>query len=342
MPLTSKTRGLIAVAALLCVAAIAAGLYLRGANRPLPPAAPALPAPTPGIFTELPAAAPVIGFANVAVLRQMQNTPLASVLGLAAPGPAEDRDYRNFVRDTGFDYTRDLDKVAVAFWPSNLVSAAGSIGQNRVLAVADGRFDQQKIKTYALRTGHTLKQGADTIYSIPGNPPVAFKFLLPTRIVIASGPDPVSLLTVTGDPSNAAAIQARISRVAGAPIFAVAQASTLPDSFYSSFKNSPQLDQLVRGIRELTLAAQPHGANMKTVVDAQCDSAKNALYISTLADTFRVIGRAELADPKVRRQMTRQQDRFLTGLLNDASVNRDSNWVRLTFEITPAMLASSR
>src|SRR5579875_693483 len=304
MPLTSKTRGLIAVAALLCVAGIAAGLYLHRGNRPLPPAAPALPAPTPGIFTELPAAAPVIAFANVKELRHMQNTPLASVFGLAAPGPAEDHDYRNFVRDTGFDYTRDLDQVAVAFWPSNLVQAAGAIGQNRILAVADGRFDQQKIEAYALRTGRTVKQGAETIYFIPGNPPVAFKFLLPTRILIASGQDPVGLLTIAGTSSDAATMHARISRVAGAPIFAVAQTSTLPNSLYSSFKNS--------------------------------------LYISTLADTFRVIGRAELADPNVRRQMTRQQDRFLTGLLNDATVNRDSNWVRLTFEITPAMLASPR
>ena len=342
MPLTSKTRALISVALLLCIVAIAAGLYLSaGRKRPLPPApAPAGPAPT--IFSPLPATAPVLGFADVAELRNLQSTPLASVLGLAAPDPGQDREYRRFVRDTGFDYTRDLDKVAFAYWPANLIQTDGGMGQNRVLAVADGRFDQQKIDAYALRTGKAVKQDSSTIYDVPGNPPVAFEFLSPTRILIASGENALSLFTMANAPSSGAVINDRIGRVAGAPIFAVADTSKLPNSFYSSFQNSPQLAQLARSIRELTLAAQPSGDNINTVIDARCDSLKNALEISTLLDGFRVIGRAELADPNVRRQMTRQQDQFLTGLLDHASVTRDSNWIRLKFDVTPAMLASSR
>jgi hypothetical protein len=340
--LTSKTRAIISVAVLLCIAGIAAGLYLTaGRKRPLPPA-PAAAGPAPTIFTPLPATAPVIGFADVAQLRNLQDTPLASVLGLAAPDPGQDRDYRRFVRDTGFDYTRDLDKVAIAYWPANLVQTDGGIGQNRVLAVADGRFDQKKIDAYALRTGKSVKQGARSLYDVPGNPPVAFEFLSPTRILIASGDNALSLLTIADGPSRDAAMKDRIGRVAGAPIFAVADTSKLPNSFYSSFQNSPQLEQLARSIREITLAAKPSGNNIDTVVDAQCDSLKNALEISTLLDGFRVIGRAELADPNVRRQMTRQQDRFLTGLLEHASVTRDSNWIRLKFDVTPAMLGSSR
>jgi len=339
--LTSKTRALISVAALLCVAAIAAAWYLHGGNKAVAPA-PAHPGTPPTIFSELPATAPVIGYADVADLRTLQNTPLASVLGIAAPGPQQDREYRDFVRDTGFDYTRDLDKVAVAFWPSNLMQAAAGIGQNRVLAVADGRFDQQKIEAYALRTGKSFKDGARTLYDVPGNPPVAFEFLSPTRILIASGQDPVSLLTIGGPSSNDAAMQARISRVAGAPVFAVARTSNLPKDFYSNFENSPQLEQLARSIQEITMSAQPDGQDIHTVVDAQCNSTKNAIYISTLADTFRIFGRAELGEPSVRRQMTKQQNQFLTGLLSNANVNRDSNWIRLTFSVTPAMLGTSQ
>ncbi|MGH9688921.1 MAG: hypothetical protein ACRD5K_17720 [Candidatus Acidiferrales bacterium] len=343
MALTSKSRALISVAALFCIAVVAAGIYLHSGTRPLPPApVPAQAAPPPGIFGELPSTAPVIGFAHVAELRNLQNTPLASVLGLAAPGPAEDREYHQFVRDTGFDYTRDLDKVAVAFWPANLIQTAGTIGQNRVLAVADGSFDQKKIDAYALRTGKAVKQGERTLYSVPGNPPIAFEFLSPTRILIASGLNPASLLTIADPPSNDAAIQARIGRVAGAPIFAVAETRNLPPSFYSNFHNSPQLEALAKSIQELTLAAQPRGNNIHAVVDARCDSLTNALEISTLLGGFRVIARAELSDRNVRRQMTRQQDRFLTGLLRQANVDRDSNWVRLSFQITPAMLGSSR
>ncbi|MDE3169869.1 MAG: hypothetical protein KGL75_06990, partial [Acidobacteriota bacterium] len=337
----SKTRALISIAALICLAGIAAGLYLYGGKRPTAPA-PAKPGPAPDIFDKLPSTAPVVGFANVAELRNLKNTPLASVLGLAAPGPAEDREYRTFVRDTGFDYTRDLDKVAVAFWPANLVQTAGTIGQNRVVAVADGNFDQQKIDAYALRTGRKIHQGAQIIYDVPGNPPIAFEFLSPARMLIASGRDPMSLLAIANTRPDDAAIRARIGRVAGAPIFAVAETATLPKSFYSNFQNSPQLEHLVRSIQEITLAAQPSGNDIRTVVDAQCDSVKNALEISTLLDGFRVIGRAELADPSVQRQMSRQQDEFLTGLLSDASISRDGNWVRATFKISPAMLGASR
>jgi len=341
VPLASKTRALVAVAVLLCLAAIAAAWYVHGGKQPIAPA-PAHPGTPPSIFSELPATAPVIGYADVSNLRTLQNTPLGSVLGLAAPGPQEDREYRDFVRDTGFDYTRDLDKVAVAFWPSNLMQSAAGIGQNRVLAVADGRFDEKKIQAYALRTGKSLKDGSQTLYDVPGNPPVAFEFLSSTRILIASGQDPVSLLTIGGPTSNAAAMQGRINRVAGAQIFAVARTANLPKSFYSNFRNSPQLEQLARSVQEITMAAQPDGQNIHTVVDAQCDSIKNAIYISTLADTFRIFGRAELADPSIRRQMTKQQALFLTGLLSNASVNRDSNWVRLTFNVTPAMLGTSQ
>jgi hypothetical protein len=317
------------------------GLYLRGSKQPLP-SAPAHAGPAPDIFSELPSAAPVIAFADVATLRNLQNTPLASVLGLAAPGPAEDLEYRTFVRDTGFDYTRDLDKVAVAYWPANLVQPAVGIGQNRVLAVADGRFDEKKIETYALRSGKLVKDGAQSVYDVPGNPPVAFEFLSPTRLLIASGQEPASLLTGAGRSSTDAAMQARIIRVAGAPIFAVARTDKLPKTFYSNFKNSPQLEQLARSVQELTLSAQPDGKNIRTVVDAQCNSLKSALYISTILDTFRILGRSELDDPNVRQQMTKQQHAFLASLLSHASVNRESHWVRLTFEITPAMLGSSQ
>lgn len=343
MALTSKTRALIAVAVFFCLTGIVAALYLYSGKQPLPAApAPArtASAATPSIFSRLPPGAPVIGYANFADLRGLRKTPLASMLGLAAPGPAEDREYRSFVRETGFDYTRDLDKVAIAFWPANLLQASG-IGQNRVLAVAEGRFDRQKIEAYTLHTGGKItREGQKSLYNVPGNPPVAFEFLAPNRILIASGQYPVKLLTTSDAPSSDAAIQARIRRVAGAPIFAVARTERLPKSFYSNFQNAPQLEQLVRSIQDVTLAAQPDGSDIRTVVDAQCSSLKNALYLSTLLDTSRVLGRAELSDPKVRRQMTRQQNEFLTGLLKRAKVDRQGHWVRLTFQITPAMLST--
>jgi hypothetical protein len=338
MPLTSKKRALIALAALVCAATAAAGVYLYRQKQPLPPANAGR---APDIFSELPAGAPVIAYVDVADLRALQSAPLASVLGLAAPGPAADRDYRNFVRDTGFDYVRDLDKVAAAFWPANFLQVSGGMGDNRVVAVGSGRFDQRKIEAYALRTGKVVILGARPVYVVPGDPPVAFEFISRTRIRITSGSDPLSLLTASRGPSPDAAMQSRIARVAGAPIFAVARTDQLPNSFYANFRNSPQLEQFARSIHGLTLAGQPDGDEIKTALDAQCDSMKNAFEIAALLDTFRMVGTMALADPKTRRQMTRQQDEFLTALLSQAKITHQDNWVRLTFDITPAMLSAA-
>src|SRR6516165_968711 len=63
----------------------------------------------PEILSRLPGDAPVVGYIDVAALRRLRDSPLAAMLALAGENPSEDRDYQNFVRDTGFDYTRDLD-----------------------------------------------------------------------------------------------------------------------------------------------------------------------------------------------------------------------------------------
>ena len=112
-----------------------------------------------------------MGYIDVAALRALKNSPLAGLLGLTSPGPEADQEYEEFVRQTGFDYTRDLDKAAIAFWPHSFAVEPGNgIGENRVLAIADGRFDQQKIKAYALRTGKILPSTNPPVYEVPGNP----------------------------------------------------------------------------------------------------------------------------------------------------------------------------
>jgi hypothetical protein len=44
-------------------------------------------------------------------------------------------------------------------------------------------------------------------------------------------------------------------------------------------------------------------------------------------------------DPKTRRQMTKEQAAFLTAVLREVKVTHERRWVRLTLNVTPAMLA---
>jgi hypothetical protein len=346
MPVSSTTRAWIVVAILAVglLGGVAALYYWQ--HRPLPPivsTVPGAPAAQPpsDILSELPPDAPVVTYIDAASLRSLQNSPLAAALGLASPGPQADRDYANFVRETGFDYARDLDHAAVAFWPASIGTPSNVLGDDRVVAIADGRFDQQKIKSYALRRGKEIKQGSQTVYEVPGNPPVSLAFFSTTRIAIAGGQSATELLArinPAGSSRRDPNMQSRIDRVAGAPIFAVARTDHLPPSIYESFRNAPQLEQLARSVQAITLAGQPDGNNLRITLDAECDSLKNALTISVLLEGGRMAGSMALSDPNTRRQMTKEQIAFLGALVNRAQITHQNKTVRLVLDITPAML----
>jgi GAF domain-containing protein len=349
MAMSSTTRAWIVVAILLaCLLGGAAALYFWH-NRPLPPivsTVPGAPAAVPpsDILSELPSDAPVVAYIDAASLRSLQNSPLAAALGLASPGPQADRDYANFVRDAGFDYTRDLDHAAIAFWPASLGTPANVLGEDRVVAIADGRFDQQKIKSYALRTGKEISRGSQSVCEVPGNPPVSLEFLAPTRIALAGGRNATELLarvSLSASSPRDPSMQSRIDRVAGAPVFAVARTEHLPPSFYDNFHNAPQLEQLARSVQAITLAGQPDGNNLRITLDAESDSVKNALAISILLEGGRMAGSMALSDPNTRRQMTKEQITFLEALVNQAKITHQNKLVRLVLDITPAMLSAA-
>jgi len=346
VPISSTKRAWIVIAGLLLLIVAGLGVFYYSQRRPLPPLPGANHAGPPSdILSQLPPDAPVVAYLDAAALRKLRNSPLAAVLGLTSPGPEADREYAAFVRDTGFDYTRDLDHAAMAAWPVSLGTPADVLGEDRVLAIADGRFDQEKIKAYALRTGKLAALGTRSIYEVPGNPPVSLEFLSPTRIVLADGKGAGDLLGPVDSATPSALdseMQSRIQRVAGAPIFAVARTDKLPPSFYANFRNSPQLEHLVRSVRAMTLAGQPDGDNVKMALDAECDSMKNAIEISALLDTFRMVGSMAISDAKMRREMTREQAVFLSALINQLKVTHQDKWVRLSLDITPAMLGAPR
>jgi len=350
MPLSSTKRALIAAIIIVCVLAAAAAIALHRFHRELqlrPVAVFNFPTKTPDILTLLPANAPAIAYADVTALRNLPDLPVNAALGLAQSDPHADREYRAFVRDTGFDYTRDLDKVAVAYWPENVSATRGGIEQNRALSIADGRFNQQKITSYALRTGKAVKRNAQSMYLVPGNPPVAFEFLSSSRIALASGPNADVLLPGSNKSVSSArdpAMQELVHRVSGAPIFAVVRTDAIPSSFYSGLKNQAQLAEIVRSVKDVSLAGAPLGNDLQIALDAECDSTRSALGLTVLLETSRMLGSMALTDPKIRNDLTKEQAEFLATVLREAKVTHDGAWVRINFSVTPQMmqLATSR
>lgn len=342
MPSSRTKKIALAILLIVTLIAVSVGIYFyRRVSQPLTGPA-AVSGPPPAVLSLIPSDAPIVAFLDAEALRTTHNSALEAIGNIMLPTSQQDPDYTQFVRSTGFDYSRDLDRAAIAMWPTSFDANANASGDNRTLAIADGRFDQQRIDAYALRVGgHTVAHGNVTIYEVPGKPPISFEFLSATRVAMASGKNATNLLTNSSPSLRDRAMQARIDRVAGAPLFAVARTDHLPDSIYASFQSSPQLLGYIRSIKAITLAGQPQGNNLALTIDGQCDSMKNAVEIATLLNGFRMMGSVALKDPKERGNMTKQQADFLSELLAKLKVTPQDQWVRLSIALTPKMLAGA-
>lgn len=347
MPMTSAKRaGIVILVFVILLIFAAAGFYYWQSHRPstLPVFAPEVAGPPPDAMSQLPPDAPVVGYMDVALLRKLQNFPLSRLTMLASGGPPSDQQYAAFVQATGFDYTRDLDQAALAYWPAGSWTPANVLGQDRFLAIGDGRFDEQRIKAWVLRTGKTVIRGTQSIYEAPGNPPISIEFLTSTQIMVAGGIGATELIATTvsrGPQPRDPSIEIRLNRVAGAPLFAVARTSSLPPSFYDVFQNAPQLAELARSVKAVTLVGEPVGDTLNATLAAECDSAKSALTISFLLEGGRMAASVALSSPDAHKQMSRQQIAFADALVNQAKIKQDGRNVRMSLNLTPAMVTTT-
>ena len=105
-----------------------------------------------------------------------------------ATGP----DYAAFVRETGFDYQRDLDAAAVAYLP------------DRVYVVAQGRFDPGRLRQYAVAqgggcTGTSLDRPCWMPASQPGRK-ISYLLLDPGLLALATAPEQDAVLGLAALP----------------------------------------------------------------------------------------------------------------------------------------------
>jgi hypothetical protein len=337
---SSGKRALIVVAVLCLILAGVAVYYVHG-HGSSPVVVTSIGGP-PELLSLLPADAPVVVFGDVAALKKSAAFGEGSIL--LSPGVAEEPQYKEFVRETGFDYTRDLDRFVIAAWPDKNKSSQEGSPVVPLIALADGRFDRQKIDAYARRIGSVSKSGDADIYETPAAVPgqkILFTFLAPGRIAIAQamGLDPI-LHPLKANSSDADA-RARIARVSGAEFFAVARTDDLPKEIGIPGVQTGQLNRLLKSVRSITLSGHPDGNNFIVAAEADCDSLPNAFQLATLLDTLRWLGRAALADPKTRAQMHPNDAALLDSLLRVAAVSHESHSVRLRLELTPAILQST-
>lgn len=286
----------------------------------------------------LPSDANAVLFADAAMLR---SSPFLAALYAWAPHPAADADYAAFVRATGFDYERDLDRVAVAIERRGPASA--------FFAVADGRFDRGKISAYAAQNGTRSTESGHEIFHVQphdGSPAISFTFLGKGRMALTDGDSLLPYLSQPPDAWEQSQWYARFERLAGSPIFAVTRVgsgASLPPS--PGGYQSPQLAALLAQLQWITLAGKPDGQNLRVVAEGECASDTTARQLSDFLAGLVTLAEAGLDGPKLRQQLAPDVRETYLQVLQSADISKigrgETTSVRVAITITPALLEAT-
>ncbi|HEY6945272.1 MAG TPA: hypothetical protein VI431_09025, partial [Candidatus Acidoferrum sp.] len=295
------------------------------------------------VLAMMPSAANAVAFVDLAELR---TAPFITQLYAWAPQPQPDEDYAQFLNETGFHYERDLDHLAIAFQKT---------GQDSFFfAVADGRFDRQKISAMAIKSGTVEKWRGREIFAVPESgsaKKIYFTFLGTDRIALTDrAEDLTQILGVKKRSDDSAEWRLRFERLAGSPIFAVIRQDAAPGQALSSQApggfRSPQLSTALDQLQWITLAAKPENDRLRIVAEGECASEETARQLADLLNGVLALAEAGLNDAKTRQQLDPSLREAYLSLLKSTDVSKidrgDTKSVRLVFEITKAFLESAR
>lgn len=289
--------------------------------------------PAGELLSEVPAGAPTLIYIDLAEVRAStfyQHSPDRGPIALP------DKDYADFVRSTGFDFEKDLDRVVIASWRSWLGQ-----DQKKTIVVADGRFDRGKIRDYAMRKGKLDRQQGHDVFLFPADDRKGWNavfFLDDHRIAIVEGSSIAPLLARHANDPTADPARERAAHVAGAAMFAISRVPAILENFTPGGVQSAQLASLARSLQWITLAARPEGENLRVSLEGECATSTNARQVQSALEILRLFGRAALESPKTRQSMDPATYGVLETLLKTAEVTQTAERVRILVEITPDIL----
>lgn len=255
------------------------------------------------------------------------------------PIAVPNQDYAEFVRSTGFDFEKDLDRAVIASWPPDAPK-----GPPKIMAIAEGRFDRAKIRDYAVRKGKLDHQEGREVFLFPTTGKAGWNsmsFLDDHRIALVEGTSIVPLFAAHSDASGDDPALERASRVDGAAAFVITRVPPIPVSFAADGKQSSQLASLARSVRWITLAARPEGDDLRVSLEGECENSTDALQIKSTLEVLRMIGNAALGSTKPSASMDPATLASLQTLLTSAEVTQSAERVRILVELTPDILKFS-
>ncbi len=290
------------------------------------------------LFQLIPTGSSAVIFADVDEFRE---SSFLAKLYEWAPHPAEDSEYAQFVRDTGFSYERDLHRVVLA------ISKRGA--DTNFVAIADGKFDRKKIEAVLFHNGAPSQHGKWKIFRLnvtANDKPLSVAFLSDSRIALSNSEDLAGGAAATSGEPGHAEWNARFERLAGTPLFAVIrQDSSVPGSIGNMAPGgyrSPQLSALLDQLQWISVAGKPDGDQLRVVAEGEGLSEPSMTQLSQTLQGILLLAKNGLNDPKVRQQMNpAERDAYLE-MLSGAEVQKidRGEWktVRLVVPVTPKFL----
>jgi hypothetical protein len=294
------------------------------------------------VLAHMPADASAVIFLDFAELRQ---APFFAELISWVPKPQVDPEYLQFVQATGFDYERDLDRVAIAVTKREK--------QTFFFAVAQGRFDRKKIEAYSSRTGHCAAlrdQESCCLSTSEDGRKICFSFLPNGRMAITDDARETELLADTSRTATSPDWRTRFERLAGSPIFAVIRQEAAAGTSLAAQAplgwQSPQLSSLLDQLPWITVSGKPENDRLRIVVEGESAADAPVRQLTDLLNGLLILAQAGLNDPKTKQQLDPSARDAYLELLNSADVSKidrgETKSARLMFEITPRFLETVR
>ncbi len=323
-----KTRNV--GAAVAACAMIACGLFYVSFGR----GNTAKASPVPDLLSALPAGAPGLVYIDLAAIRTSsfyQHRPDKGPIAIP------NQDYADFIRSTGFDFEKDLDRVVIASWPAGPAKDPG-----KMVAIAEGRFDRAKIRNYAMLKGKLDHQHGHEVFLFPASGQARMStltFLDDRRIALVTGTSVAPLFDSSADASASDPARERAARLDGAAAYMITRVPPIPDNAGGAGSPggaaSAQFLALARSVQWVTLAARPEGDDLRLSLEGECDNGTDAQQLKSALELVRMFGRAGLDSTKNKQSMDPATLAMLQTMLSGAEVTQAAERVRILVEITP-------
>jgi len=266
------------------------------------------------LFRLLPPGDATVFYLNVAALRHAGLLRL-----LTGAKTAEEADYRSFVRETHFDYERDVDAIA------------GAVANQQAFFAIRGRFDWSRLRQYAAAHGGDCRGSLCETPATHAGRWLSFQAIQPDVMALALSQQRGAAQTVR--PSA----QAFRGAIPDRPVWARVSQSVLknPAGLPLPLRIFAISLQFANPVMLSLSPADEHGEEFKLELDAQCANAAMAETVRNQLDLNTKLLKLELA-----REHVRPNAADLTGLLTAGAFQVVERRVIATWPVRKELLQS--